>query len=341
MRIAALVPCLSLASGYVFRPEDEADFRNPNLPGLFNYTESQFDVATGSSYWTSSYITGDDGRQYLAINHLLTTYAPTPVCRSSILDLETRDYWVDLTYCLPKNGSGFDNGLPLVADYGTYAFGSKSADSVASMYTYAHTDKSFSFDLEWTLSSRVMLNGGSGIIPFGAVPVNATEWGVPAGRTEGTITIDNKTIAVDPENSFTWYDRQISHGAPKNWTWFELNFPGSAIKASVWAWDLPGHETARFATVRVGDSYHVLTHKLDFDSARTWTSPNSNITYPLAWNITFENGDHLSITSLRDDQEMYGGKALVDSAYEGFIEVKGSFFGQEEGFGVVEIVSVF
>ncbi|TDZ53224.1 Kievitone hydratase [Colletotrichum trifolii] len=323
MRIATLVPYLSMGAGYVFRPEDEADFKNPNLPGLFNYTESQFDVAAGSSYWTSSYITGDDGRQYLAINHLLTTYAPTPVCRSSILDLETRDYWVDLTYCLPKNGSGFDNGLPLQADYGTYAFGSKSADSVASMYTYAHTDKSFSFDLEWTLSSRVMLNGGSGIIPFGAVPVNATEWGVPAGRTEGTITIDNKTIAVDPENSFTWYDRQISHGAPKNWTWFELNFPGSAIKASVWAWNLPGDETARFATVR------------DLDLAQLQHHLPARVEHHV------ENGDHLSIASIRDDQEMYGSKALVDSAYEGFIEVKGSFFGQEEGFGVVEIVSVF
>ncbi|KAF9871090.1 secreted hydrolase-like protein [Colletotrichum karsti] len=341
MKSATFMSFLTLSAGYVFQPENETDFRNPNIPGLFNYTESQFDISTGSSYWISSYITGNDGRQYMALSHLLTTHSPSPVCRSSIIDLELKEYWVDLTYCTSTNGSGFDNGKPLNADYGTYAFGSTSDDSVSSMYAYAHTDKGFSIDLEWNLTSRVMLNGGTGIIPFGNVPVNATEWGVPAGRTTGTITVNNKTIAVNPCSSFTWYDRQLSHGAPKNWTWFEINFPGSDVKASVWAYDLIGDESTRFATVRSGNSYHVVAYDLEPDYTKTWTSPKSNITYPLSWNLNFENGDHLLIESIRPDQEMYGDKALVDSAYEGFVKVRGSFYGQEEGFGVAELVSVY
>ncbi|KAF5499778.1 hypothetical protein K4K60_005379 [Colletotrichum sp. SAR11_57] len=339
MKIAAIVPFVSLANGYIFQPEDQANFRNPNIPALLNYTESQYDITTGSSYWASSFITGDDGRQYMTLSHLLTTIPS--VCRSSILDLQTHDYWVDLTYCNNTDGSGFDNGLPLNADYGTYGFGSTSDDSVSTMYTYAHPEKSFSIDLEWNLTSRVMLNGGGGIIPFGNVPINATEWGIPNGRTAGTITLDNKTISVDTSNSFTWYDRQLSHGAPKNWTWFELHFPGSDIKASIWAWDLVDDESTRFATIRVGNGYHVLAYELSPDYSNTWTSPNSNLVYPLSWTLTFENGDHLIVNSVRPDQEMYGEKALIDSAYEGFVEATGSFYGYTEAFGVVELVTAF
>ncbi|KAF4922325.1 Kievitone hydratase [Colletotrichum viniferum] len=260
----------------------------PNIPALLNYTESQYDITTGSSYWASSFITGDDGRQYMTLCQLLTTIPS--VCRSLILDLQTHGYWVDLTYCNNTDGSGFDNGLPLNADYGTYGFGSTPDDS--------------------NLTSRVMLNGGGGIIPFGNVPINATEWGIPNGRNAGTITLNNKTISVDTSNSFTWYDRQLSQGAPKNWTW-------------------------------VGNGYHVLAYELSPDYSNTWTSPNSNLVYPLSWTLTFENGDHLIVNSMRPDQEMYGEKALIDSAYEGFVEAAGSFYGYTEAFGVVQLVTAF
>ncbi|KXH66701.1 hypothetical protein CSAL01_08914 [Colletotrichum salicis] len=231
MKSVRVISMLPLALGYLFQPENQVDFRNPNISALLNYTESQYDISTGFSYWASSFITGDDDRKYMTLSHLLTT-GPS-VCRSSILDLPTHDYWVDLSYCNNTDGSGFNNGLPLNADYGTYGFGSTSDNIVSTMYTYAHTEKSFSVDLEWNLTSRVMLNGCAVIIPFGNVLTNATEWGIPNARTAGTITVNNKTISVDTDNSFTWYDRQLSHGAPKNRTWFELHFPGSDIKASI------------------------------------------------------------------------------------------------------------
>ncbi|KAJ0268853.1 hypothetical protein Brms1b_007157 [Colletotrichum noveboracense] len=140
-----------------------------------------------------------------------------------------------------------------------------------------------------------MLNGGGGIIPFGNVPINATEWGIPNGRTAGTITLNNKTISVDTSNSFTW----------------------------------------------VGNGYHVLAYELSPDYSNTWVSPNSKLTYPLSWKLTFENGDHLIVNSVRPDQELYGEKALIDSAYEGFVEATGSFYGYTEAFGVVELVTAF
>ncbi|CAI0649077.1 unnamed protein product [Colletotrichum noveboracense] len=158
-----------------------------------------------------------------------------------------------------------------------------------------------------------MLNGGGGIIPFGNVPINATEWGIPNGRTAGTITLNNKTISVDTSNSFT----------------------------CIWAWDLIDDESTRFATIRVGNGYHVLAYELSPDYSNTWVSPNSKLTYPLSWKLTFENGDHLIVNSVRPDQELYGEKALIDSAYEGFVEATGSFYGYTEAFGVVELVTAF
>ncbi|VUC28971.1 unnamed protein product [Clonostachys rosea] len=237
----------------------------------------------------------------------------------------------------------FDRSGPLNADYGTYTFGAASEDSVTSMYAQSSTNKSFSLDLKWESTSKAVQNGGGGIIAFGPGPTNATEWGVPAAKTSGTIQLNQSTLSIDPENSFSWYDRQISYGAPKNWTWFQINFPGSSIKASVWAYDLgpPSNALYQFATVRDGDSVKVLAYTLTTDTKRTWTSPQSGLTYALRWRLDFENGDYLYIQSVRADQEMYGSLALVDSAYEGFVTISGKFLGQKSGFGVVEMVTTY
>lgn len=76
----------------------------------------------------------------------------------------------------------------------------------------------------------------------------------------------------------------MSFGAPRNWTWFELNFHGSDVKASVWAYNLglPDNTIYQFATVRVGESQHVLAYDLVPDMSNTWVSPNSNLVYPLS-----------------------------------------------------------
>ncbi|KAH7129578.1 hypothetical protein B0J13DRAFT_509975 [Dactylonectria estremocensis] len=343
MHILTLFAVAGLCSAYVFKPENDAGFKNSYVPALVDFTETQYDVASGSSYWASSFITGDNERQYLAILHILTTRNPSPVCRSSVLDLKSLDYWVDLTYCSPQNSSASDRSGPLNVDFGDYGFGATSDDSVSSMYAYADTNNSFSLDVKWEASSKAMQNGGGGIIAFGPGPSNATEWGIPASRTSGSITLDGSTIKINPKNSFTWYDRQISYGVPKNWTWFQVNFPGSTIKASIWAYDLgsPSNHVYQFATIRINNSIQVLAFTLKPDETKTWTSPNSGLTYPLSWKLEFQNGDYLDIESVRPDQEMFGSLSLVDSAYEGFVTVSGRFLGQKKGFGVVEMVTVY
>ncbi|KAH7124338.1 hypothetical protein EDB81DRAFT_912533 [Dactylonectria macrodidyma] len=306
-----------------------------------NLTESQYDVESGSSYWMSSFITSTKGKQYLALSHIMTPFKN--LCRSSVLDLQSLQYWVHLTYCSSVENKASDTSGPLNADFDTYKFVSTASDSIANMYAYADTNASYSFNISWEATSKVLLNGGAGSIAFGTGPSNATEWGIPAAKTTGSLTLDGKSVEIDTKNSFTWYDRQISYGAPRNWTWFQLNFPGTEIKASVWAYDLglPDNTTYHFATIRKGESQYVLAYDLIPDMSSVWVSPNSGLVYPLSWKLEFENGDHLVVKSIRPDQEMYGPDALVDTAYEGFITVSGKFFGQTRGFGVVELVTVY
>ncbi|KAM6504576.1 hypothetical protein FSOLCH5_015318 [Fusarium solani] len=203
------------------------------------------------------------------------------------------------------------------------------------------TTEHYSYELAFTAKSKVLLNGGNGVITFGPNFGNSTEWAVPALRTTGSVSLGGRTYNIDPARSLTWYDRQAGFTAPSNWTWFQLHFPGSNIKASIWAFDLEAPaspSTNRFATVRVGEeSQYVLAYDLKADWKNTWTSKKTNVTYPQSWRLEFENGDALNIESVRRDQEIYGPNAVGDSVYAGFINAKGLFLGQRvgnwEGFG--------
>ncbi|KAK7418167.1 hypothetical protein QQX98_004142 [Neonectria punicea] len=169
----------------------------------------------------------------------------------------------------------------------------------------------YSYNITWEATSKVLLNGGNGAFAFGPGYANTTQWSLPACKTKGSLTVQNKLLNIDPGKSFTWYDHQKGAGAPQNWTWFELHFPGSSIKASIRVYDLPqlSSTTYQFATVRVGkESQYIVASSLTPNLDDTWTSPKTNVTYPLSWRLDFENVDSLLAKSVRPDQEIYGSK---------------------------------
>lgn len=220
-----------------------------------------------------------------------------------------------------------------------FGFLGLSADSIAQQNTWMTTPE-YSYNITFQATTEAILNMGGNAFAFGNG--NTTEWGLPSAKTSGSFSLNGKSLQIDPGNSFTWYDRQFSYGVPLNgnWTWFELHF--GDIKASVWAIDSPIPERSvwRFATVRTQSGHAILPYNLTSFFNETWTSPASNLTYPLRWKLDFENGDHLDIRTTRPDQEIAGANATRDFAYEGYIEVKGSFLGAESGFGVAEMVTL-
>ncbi|KAK1621478.1 hypothetical protein BDP81DRAFT_401142 [Colletotrichum phormii] len=293
------------------------------VPSLYNLILDQ----TSGSYWTSAFLTTTTGTQYLALSHILG-----PICKSSLLNLDTLEYSNNLNYgAASQNGTASPStataGFHISAGGGNCGLGSTSSDLITE------------------ITSKVPLNGGNAAFTFGPNFANSTEWSILAGTTYGTLTLsNNETLTIDPARSLIWYDHQKGAGAPQRWTWFQLHFPNSSTKASIWSYDFgaPSHQLYQFATVRVGEeSQYVLPFDMETRGCGDWTSPRSNITYSQRWELRFENGDVLDIKSVREDQEIYGARQLSDTVYAGYVNVSGRFLGEEVGFGVVEMIKLF
>ena len=143
-------------------------------------------------------------------------------------------------------------------------------------------------------------------------------------------------MVVDVERSSVWYDRQVNDGYPKGgWTWFALQFPGSDIKLTVF--DYRG-EDRRFASVRTRDGTLLMGDvEVVVDASKDWRSDFSGLHYGQAWKIRFQNGDWLDIWTVRETQEIRGSATEVAlNIWEGFVQGRGQFMGQQEVFGLVE-----
>ncbi|KAL1883345.1 hypothetical protein Daus18300_000403 [Diaporthe australafricana] len=316
------------------------------LPTQWNISDSQ-SLYTGfaNSYWSSSYISGDDGHEYLVLSHVLASSA-MGVYRGSILDITDPSYFQQFTSFWNASSWFATNQTALNFALGDeFYFGLASDDKLGPITTWNEAE-SFSYNLTYDLSSPLMLNGGSGSFLW-TTPTLVNEWSMPAGKTTGTITKKGTEITVDTEKSFTWYDRQWQAGPSTNWTWFELHIQtdGEEAVSRLSTWFYPagwtGGAEKGFATIRKQPGVQIVSPAAKVNGDRVWTSPVSNVTYNLDWTLELEDGTTLYVSNVRDDQE------LADSAgffvtYEGFVEVTGQTSSGESitGFGLVEIEPV-
>lgn len=192
----------------------------------------------------------------------------------------------------------------------------------------------YAYNLTVKATSRAILNAGTGLFSWGAG--KTWQWSLPSCETSGTLTVGDSVLEVDGDRSLTWYDRQFGDGGPDTFTWFGIQFPGSNIRASVWVSDndVP-EQRLRFATVRTDYGLSMVRVNVTEDPEYTWTSPNSNNTYHTKWRLDFGNGDFLDVESVREDQEIYSEDSWVAST--AFASVKGSFFGQETGYAILDV----
>lgn len=301
---------------------------------LYNITQTQMlnGVITGS-YYSSSFLTGTNGNQYILLSHFLA--ASPSYFRGSLLDITTSTYTNFFNHTsYPTNPSSTFN-----VSLNDGGFQSTSSNNVSTIRTW-RTNADVQYDLTFEATSPILYNVGAGEFQWGTGLTN--EWGIPAGKTTGTLQVNGSTITIDPARSLTWYDRQWGPGfVVGNWTWFEFHLgPHGSTKVSVWAWDNlnPAGET-HFATVRAPNGDHsVFSVTLTPSYTRSYTSSATNITYPLDWEITSPLGETLFVSSFKADQEIVG-LAISEHAYEGFVTTKGTFLNTiGDGFGLVEMV---
>ncbi|KAM6529308.1 hypothetical protein FALCPG4_007449 [Fusarium falciforme] len=318
---------------YSFKPEKAETIWNGDIPVVYDFGDSQSTSYSGS-WWTSSYITGTNGEQYLVISH----YLDTPVFtyfRASTLNLETLHYNQFITL-----GNSTANSTSLDVKVGNNGIQSLTTDNISQQRAYAN-DENVTFDITFDATSRVISNAGAGVFQFG--PSITYEWGLPNCLTQGSITnTDGKNITVDPAKSFTWYDRQWGTAAVTsgNWTWFQMHIPETSYKLSIWIIDNDvTNQFSRFATIR-GDNDEILVLPLKWKPiyGRTYQSTAADILYPLDWELDISGFGVFQLSSILDDQEIVGTTA-IQTAYEGFVTFNGTVHSKTvQGYGLVEIV---
>jgi hypothetical protein len=246
--------------------------------------------------------------------------------------------WDDV-HIVSSNETTSDEQLNL--RYGKYGISAKSPDSVSSLQIDG-TTPDYSFNITFNATSRLLLNGGTGAFTFGPNYSNTSEWGIPAGYTEGILTLNGESQDIDSEKSLSWYDRQLVYnGAPDNWVWFGLHLLNAGIKGSIWSFT--NSETSiryDFGTFRYGEeSQLVFAGNVQPSTSRNWTSSASNATYALSWVLDFEEAGSLIVESITNDQEIYDPEGMGIPVYEGFVTVSGSLLGKcANGYGVVEVL---
>ncbi|KAL4882874.1 kievitone hydratase [Aspergillus karnatakaensis] len=333
----------SLTNAYTFRPENTDVIVNPNMPVLYNISESQtlYTNDTGTnSYWSSSFVTGSNNRQYLLLSHTLAIPATgAGYHRSSILDLTSMTSYKSYVAAVtvpPSQGHTFS------FETDGYKLTSLTTDNLSTMHTTS--DRSaVTFNLTFSATSKALFNGATGQFTYGSGPTS--QWALPACHTTGSLTIANEEIHIRPEESFTWYERQWGAGAPfsGNWTWFQVTLDNADTKASIWIIDNEApYRRDRFATLRMADGgVRVLPVVYEPDFSRVWTSGVTGLVYPLQWRVEIGDEGYLLLQSTVEDQEMAGDER-IETAYEGFMNFTGVLNGNEvSGFGLVEMVTLF
>ncbi|KAM5528300.1 kievitone hydratase [Fusarium oxysporum f. sp. phaseoli] len=342
--VSAFTACLVLFSTieakigrrrFQFKPENTETIQSGALPILYDLSKSQPN-SVGGSWWSSSYITGTNGEQYVVLSHYLDHPAFT-YFRASSLNIGTKEYY---QYVLIGNGTA--NITDLNVGAGDNGIISESSDNLSKIRTYSnHENVTFDFTYEATTSALV--NAGSGTWQFGEA--TSSEWALPNCKTEGWIISgarSGKKVTIDPTKSFTWYDRQWGNtgASPSTWTWFQLHIPTTDYKLSAWIFDDPvSGETKRFATIRgAGDQVQFLPIESKPLYKRSYKSSTGHVTYPLDWEVEINGFGAFKLSSVAEDQELVGEEA-IQTAYEGFLTLKGEIHGKSvEGFGLVEIV---
>ncbi|PPJ51089.1 hypothetical protein CBER1_07904 [Cercospora berteroae] len=308
---------------YDFTPDNAAQPLEAGIPLSTNWTALQ--NVQGNSFWSSSFVTATNDRQYLILSHYLTVANFSGLWRGSILDIGNASEYAthseavtDTPFITSPNGR-FD------VEYSNFTYKALSDDSISVLQATSITE-GYTYNITHTTSSETLLNWGG----------NPWQW--------GNGQLPNGTLTIDPERSFTWYDRQIVNSTIVGlWAWFELHFPQDDVYASIWSIELPDNVTERFATIKTPYGTHLTLYTLVEDEESRWTSEKTGKSYYSNWVLEFPSGDSLSARQPALGQEMHLVSPTINrTEIEAFVVVdQATLLGRElsGGWGLVEIAA--
>ncbi len=196
----------------------------------------------------------------------------------------------------------------------------------------------FSFSLDFTPTQGVMLQGDRGYSRKGSKPGQASYYySEPQLQVSGQLTRNGKPVTV---RGHAWLDHEWSSTVlderAAGWDWVGANLDdGSALMMfrirgkngeQLWA-----HATHRD---RAGRITQFGPDMVSFTPLRTWRSPRTNTSYPVA--AIFRTGDIAwKLTPLQDDQELDSRLTTGAVYWEGAIKLEKN--GTPAGSGYLEM----
>lgn len=186
-----------------------------------------------------------------------------------------------------------------------------------------------SIDLTATPTQALLLQGEQGFSRKGPEPAQSSFYVThPQLAVQATLTVKGERLAV---KGTAWLDHEWSEAvlAPDavGWDWIGMNlFNGDSLTAfqlrrqdgsALWAGG--SFRTAAQATSPLGGQ-RFAPDAVRFEPQRTWTSPLTRATYPVAWKVTTPAG-RFTVQAVIDPQELDSRQSTGTIYWEGLSDL--------------------
>jgi predicted secreted hydrolase len=175
-----------------------------------------------------------------------------------------------------------------------------------STYTAKITAEDFSFDLAFSETQPVLLNGDSGVSRKGPAPEAASYYySLPHLQVAGRIARRDHRDRVTGE---AWFDHEWSSeyldAAAVGWDWIGINLDDGAALMAFRIRGAQGEQRWAGGTLRGSDGKVQILQPADiaFRAGRHWVSPRTGISYPVRWSLRAADRE-IDLEPLLDDQE--------------------------------------
>jgi len=195
------------------------------------------------------------------------------------------------------------------------------------------TTPEFSFALQLEQTSPAVLHGGSGLLDFKEAGTSYY-YSRPRMRITGTAGPRGHTQAVTGQ---AWFDHQWGdfRVTALTWNWFAIQLDDDRDLMLFELFTPSGDKVLSFGTLSGnGPAIELGDQDFSIEPLASWTSKNTNITYPMGWRIRIPAHDMvLRLEPVARDAEFDGRLSSYLVYWEGPVDISGTQAGQ----GFVEL----
>ena len=208
-------------------------------------------------------------------------------------------------------------------------------------YSLKVTKGDYSFNLDLEETKVPVLHGGDGIIQMGTGG-ESYYYSRTRLSARGTVTSGDASHEVTGE---AWMDHQWGDFGrePLKWDWFSIQLSDNTeLMAYLFQDQETGEFTHRAGTYVLADgsSQSLGQHDLEVTPLRSWTSPTTNVNYPMGWRLRIAPLElELELQETHRDSEYWIEGFTPAPYWEGAVTVSGMKGGDPiTGRGFVELV---